>query len=938
MEILLLVLLPWLGCWLPPVFARWGPGPAALAAGLPAALSLGILAWLTPAALAGEIVTFHLPWVPALGWAFSFRLDGLGLLFAWLILGIGVGVITYARFYLGKEEPAGRFYAFLLLFMGAMLGVVLTNDAIVLALFWECTSLSSFLLIGFWKHLPEARQGARMALTVTGLGGLALLGGLLMIAHITGTTQLDAMVAQRDVLIAHPLFLPALLLTLLGAFTKSAQFPFHFWLPRAMAAPTPVSAYLHSATMVKAGVFLLARLSPLLGGTEAWQWIVTWTGMITLVVGAWLANQSQDLKGLLAYSTISHLGLITALLGFSTQAAAIAAVLHILNHAAFKAALFMNAGIVDHEAGTRDIRLLGGLRALMPISAVLALVAAASMAGVPPLGGFLSKELFLEETLHLPWMHDLPWLLPAVAGFGATLSVAYSLRYVLDVYGGRKPETFPQPPHDPSVGMWLPGGVLVLLCIGFGLAPGLLAKPLVKVAALSVWGAELAPFKLKLWHGINPALGISMAALVLGTVVWTQRRRWIALHEGPLPLPDARRIFDRLIDGLLGGARAVVRPLERGGVPLSLSLLLATLLLVVGGPLVTGGIGPHPEAMGDVDGVLVTGFAMMVLGVLGTVVLHRQRILAVIFLSVVGLAVSLMFTKYSAPDLALTQLSVEVVTIILLLLALHLLPATTPRESGVGRRVRDLTLAVGVGGLSSALAWMLLARPVPQSIAAYHLAQSKPMGGGTNVVNVILVDFRGFDTFGEVTVLGIAALGIYALIDGLGIPTLWRSEDVDDESTHPVMLVVGARLLLPMALMVAIYLFLRGHNQPGGGFVAGLVVSVAIVLQYLASGIGWTQQRMRLDFHPVIASGILVAGLTGVGAWLFGRPFLTSWYDYFEWPVLGEFELASAMLFDTGVFLTVVGAVLLILVNLAKMPNATSVVKQREGDTETGEA
>ena len=358
------------------------------------------------------------PWVPQIGLDLAFFVDGYGLFFAFLILFIGLLIITYARWYLGREDPVGRFYAYLLLFQGAMLGIALSDNVLVLLVFWELTSLTSFLLIGYWRQLPEGRQGARMALVVTGAGGLSLIAGMLLLGQAAGTYQLSEILTRGAEVRASPLYLPILLLVLGGAFTKSAQFPFHFWLPHAMAAPTPVSAYLHSATMVKAGIFLLGRIWPVLAGTEAWFLIVTGTGLVTMVIAAWIALYKDDLKALLAFSTVSHLGLVTMLFGMGTPIAAVAAVFHILNHCTFKAALFLVAGIVDHETGTRDARRLGGLLWLMPITGTLAMVAAASMAGLPLLNGFLSKEMMLEAAAHTEFLGS-PWLVPVLATVGA---------------------------------------------------------------------------------------------------------------------------------------------------------------------------------------------------------------------------------------------------------------------------------------------------------------------------------------------------------------------------------------------------------------------------------------------------------------------------------------------------------------------------------------
>ncbi len=491
-----------------------------LAAWIAGAAALGGCALL--AALAGPVFDGAVPhwsaeWLPSLGLAFGLRMDGLAWLFALLILGIGALVVLYAAWYLDPRDPAARFFAFLMLFMGAMLGVVLADNLLLLVVFWELTSIASFLLIGYWHHRSDAREGARMALTITGAGGLCLLAGVLLIGHAVGSYRLDDVLAAGPALRAHPLYVPALLLVLLGAFTKSAQFPFHFWLPHAMAAPTPVSAYLHSATMVKAGVFLLARLYPALGGTPEWFWIVTLTGLTTLLVGAYLAIFEHDLKGLLAYSTISHLGLITMLFGLDTRLAVVAGVFHILNHATFKASLFMSAGIIDHETGTRDMRRINGLWKAMPVTGALGMVAAAAMAGVPLLNGFLSKEMFFAETTALG-DGAAGFALPLAATIAAVFSVAYSARFVHDTFFNGEPVDLPKTPHEPPRFMRVPVELLVLLCLAVGVAPALTVGPLLAVGAQAALGAELPEYSARDLARLQPAARDERAALVGG--VW----------------------------------------------------------------------------------------------------------------------------------------------------------------------------------------------------------------------------------------------------------------------------------------------------------------------------------------------------------------------------------------------------------------------------------
>ena len=470
-----LVLGPFVAALAVALLPRRARGAAATIAGatLLAAMALALSA--TPSVAGGEVLRASWPWLEHV--PFGLRMDGLAFAFVLLVGGIGALVVLYAHYYLAAEDPAPRFFASLLAFAGAMLGVVLAGNLVLLVVFWELTSITSFLLIGFWQHRADARNGARMALAVTGGGGLCLLGGVLLVGHIVGSYDLDRVLVSGDLIRAHPLYLPALVLVLLGAFTKSAQFPFHFWLPHAMAAPTPVSAYLHSATMVKAGVFLLARLYPALGGSDAWFWIVGGTGLVTLVFAAWVAIFQHDLKGLLAYSTISHLGLITLLFGLDEKLAVVAGVFHILNHATFKASLFMAAGIIDHEAGTRDMRVLRGLWRKMPITATLAMVAAAAMAGVPLANGFLSKEMFFAETLVLESRGFVGTAVPIVATLAGAFAVAYSIRFIHDVFFHGDPVGLPRTPHEPPRFMRVPVEILVVVCLAVGILPAVTIGP-----------------------------------------------------------------------------------------------------------------------------------------------------------------------------------------------------------------------------------------------------------------------------------------------------------------------------------------------------------------------------------------------------------------------------------------------------------------------------
>ncbi len=929
MSLFIIVALPFFGALLPGLMYTAGRAACAgVTFTVTLAAFLGLLTNL-PSVLAGEVVMARLNWMPELGLNFTLMLDGLGFFFALLILGIGLLIIAYARHYLSRDDHMGEFFTYLLLFQGAMVGIVLSDNILLLLVFWELTSLSSFLLIGFWKHLPEGRQGARMALAVTGMGGLAMIGGMLILGHIAGSYDLSVILENREAIQASPLYLPALILILLGCFTKSAQFPFHFWLPHAMAAPTPVSAYLHSATMVKAGIFLMARMWPVLAGTPEWVAIVTTAGLITMVLGAFIAFFKHDLKALLAFSTVSQLGLITMLLGTGTAFGAMAAVFHILNHATFKAALFMSVGIIDHEAHTRDIRHLGGLRKLMPVTFVIATLAALSLAGIPLLNGFLSKEMMLEEATRTT-LFGMPTLVPVLATVGSLFSAAYCLRLIGHVFLGPVRDDYQATPHDPPSGLWLPPALLIVPVVVIGVAP-FVAEPFVKLVTASVLGeaAEVPKAYFKIWHGLVPALFLSTIAVVGGLVMLMLfpplLRAWDAA-----PRPEAKVIFEGLLDRTAAVARWAVLGLHNGAFSRYAVICVATIIVVGGYAWFTGTIAPPTRTLQYAGPVHIATAMMLVTAVAGLVILHRNRLLSLILIGIVGLMVSIGFVLLSAPDLAMTQFTVEVVTIILLLLALNFLPKRTPAESSLLRRVRDGGVAIAGGIAAFAMAYHYMLRDaVLTPISEFHLANSYKGGGGTNVVNVILVDFRGFDTYGEIIVLGIAALLIYALTETLLDGPVRRrllNRELDQAragDVHPMMMVVLTRVLLPVVLLVGFYIFLRGHNEPGGGFISGLVVSIAVVMQYMASGFVWTSARLRYPYHGVIGAGVLIAGLTGIGSWFVSKPFLTSDFTYVRIPPFEKFELATAALFDLGVFLAVVGAVMLSLESFSRLARRT---------------
>ena len=971
MSLIVLLLLPFIGSCLAALLPHNARNTESLLAGLVALVGTLQVALLYPQIAHGGVIREEFMWLPSLGLNFVLRMDGFAWLFSLLVLGIGTLVSLYARYYMSPDDPVPRFFAFFLAFMGAMLGLVISGNLIQIVFFWELTSLFSFLLIGYWHHRADARRGAYMALMVTGAGGLCLLAGVMLLGHIVGSYDLDQVLAAGDQIRAHSLYPIMLALVLIGALSKSAQFPFHFWLPHAMAAPTPVSAYLHSATMVKAGVFLLARLWPSLSGSEEWFYIVGGAGALTLLLGAYCAIFQNDLKGLLAYSTISHLGLITLLLGLNSPLAAVAAVFHILNHATFKASLFMAAGIIDHESGTRDIRKLSGLVRLIPFTATLAMVASAAMAGVPLLNGFLSKEMFFAETVFISSTAWVEFALPVIATIAGTFSVVYALRFTVDVFFGPTATNLPHTPHEPPRWMRAPVELLVFTCLLVGIFPAQVVGSILAAAALPVVGGVLPEYSLAIWHGWNAPMIMSLVAMSCGVVLYLVLRK--QLKRGRFKYPplisyfNGKRGFERCLVVMMRGVRKIEKRISTKR--LQTQLFLLVLAAVIAGliPMLNSGLswGDRPKIPGSI--VFVTLWLLAIACALGAAWQAKyHRLAALTMVSVCGLMTCVTFVWFSAPDLALTQLVVEVVTTVLILLGLRWLPRrieeVSPLPSSLRkariRRLRDFLLSTVVGGGMALLSYAMLTRQTPNDISSFYLSRALPEGGGSNVVNVMLVDFRGFDTLGEITVLGAVALTVYALLrrfrpskESMELPPQQRqlAKDVATDLVNPrqasdtalgFMMVpaVLVRLLLPIALVVSFYLFMRGHNQPGGGFVAGLVMSVAFILQYMVAGTQWVEAQMSLRPMRWMGFGLFSATLTGLGALFAGYPFLTTHTWHFSLPLLGDIHIASALFFDVGVYAMVVGSTLLMLTALGhqsvrahKPSNQAKVVAATEG-------
>ena len=937
-----LVLLPFIGSLLASLMPQDARNRESwLAIGV-AVCGLVIGGLLFPQIYQGEVVRAEFAWLPAMGLDFVLLVDGLAWIFSMLVLAIGLLVVLYARYYMSPEDPVPRFFSFLLAFMGSMLGVVLSGNLVQLVVFWELTSLTSFLLIGYWHHRADARRGARMAFTVTATGGLCLLVGVLLLGRIVGSYDLDIVLAAGDTIRAHALYLPTLVLIALGALTKSAQFPFHFWLPHAMAAPTPVSSYLHSATMVKAGVFLLVRLWPALAGTPEWTWLIGGAGVCTLLIGAFIAIFQHDLKGLLAYSTISHLGLITVLIGIGKPMAIVAAIFHILNHAIFKASLFMAVGIIDHECGTRDMRVLRGLRRKLPITATLAIVASGAMAGVPLLNGFLSKEMFFAETVHVGGDRD--WSMSVAAVAMGMFSVAYSLRFI-SVFFGPTTQNLPKDPHEPPHWMRLPVELLVLACLIVGVAPGLSIEPLLNLAVIATLGDAAPAYDLAVWHGFNLPLLMSVAALLGGVLLYVVLRRHFNLQQRDrTPLIhwfNGAQAFESVMLQITRGASWLLRYVATQRLQPQLMMMMLGLLIIpllLAGPPRTWAAIPQQDLDPLFAGMWLVGAGC---AVAGAWMAKYHRLAALALIGGTGIVTAASFLWLSAPDLALTQLMVETVTTVLILLGLRWLPPRLEVITGPpqalwrvwGRRSRDIAIAIGGGAALAGLTYVVLVHPAPKTISDFFLLNALSGGGGSNVVNVLLVDFRSFDTLGEITVLSIVALTVYALLrrfrpapESVGLPPQQTfagdpasRQSPAGQANSGYLLVPGIymRLLLPLNIVIAAYFFVRGHNLPGGGFVAGLIFAVALLVQYMLAGTHWVESHVHLRPHRWLGVGLLIACLTGLGAWWFDHPFLTTHTAHVDWPLVGELHLPSAFVFDLGVFAVVVGTTMMMLVALA---------------------
>ncbi|MGD6804352.1 Na+/H+ antiporter subunit A [Rossellomorea vietnamensis] len=731
----------------------------------------------------GNTIKETAEWMPSFGINFTAYVDGLSLLFALLITGIGALVVLYSIYYLSKEkEQLHNFYVYLLLFMGAMLGVVLSDNLIVLYMFWEFTSISSFLLIGYWYHRERSRYGAQKSMLITVFGGLSMLGGFLLLYLMSGTFSIRELVAMADVLITEPLFLGALILVLLGAFTKSAQFPFHIWLPDAMEAPTPVSAYLHSATMVKAGIYLVARMSPVFAESGVWLWLVASFGIFTLFWGSFNAVKHTDLKAILAYSTISQLGLIMSLLGIGAAAlhydyldeniygvATMAAVFHLINHATFKGSLFMVVGIIDHETGSRDIRKLGGLMNFMPITFTIAVIGAFSMAGIPPFNGFLSKEMFFTgmiQVLEMDIFNLQTWgiLFPVLAWVGSVFTFIYSMIVVFKPFTGKHhPEKLDKTPHEAPLGMLIPPVILASLVIVFGFFPNILTRTMIDPAVSAITNLN-AESDIYFWHGFTIELFMTLGVFLFGVLLYTQLPKWISIYNR---MPERLTLNSFYDNGLLNGERGAYKLTSSYMTGFIRSYLVYIFTFLIGILAVTlvvkDAFTVDTSELASIGVYEVLIAIVMVVSAIA-ILFAKSRLTSIIALGAVGYSVALFFVLFRAPDLALTQLVIETVSVALFLLCFYHLPPLSRHEERMSFKLGNALIAIGVGVVVTLITIASYSNKLFDSISEYHIENVYEEAAGKNMVNVILVDFRGFDTLFEICVLAIAALGIFAMI------------------------------------------------------------------------------------------------------------------------------------------------------------------------------
>lgn len=886
-------------------------------------------------------------WVPELSMDINLRFDTLAAIMSVLVLGIGALVLFYCADYFHHhdehtENRLPSFAAELVAFSGAMFGLVTSDNLLLLYVFWELTSVLSFLLVGHYAERATSRRAATQALMVTTAGGLAMLVGIIILGELGGSYLLSDLVANPPVGLAVNV---GIVLILIGALSKSALVPFHFWLPGAMAAPTPVSAYLHAAAMVKAGVYLVARMSPGFADAAPWRPMVIGLGLLTMVLAGWRAIREYDLKLILAFGTVSQLGMISVLVGTGDGDVMLAGLAMLCAHAMFKASLFMVTGVIDHATGTRDIRRLAWLGGRLPVLMTIAAGAAASMAALPPFLGFVAKEADFETLMHSPSLGTwAPWVTAGIVT-GSVFTTIYSLRFLWGAFakkGLREPSTRVANLHRPPVTFLVAPAVLAAAGLLFGLMPNILEKALDPYAESLPGGAS---YHLALWHGFNLPLLLSAIVLAAGTASFILRGRLRRARMDFLPLGNADRVYDATIRGLDWVAFRLTGATQRGSIPATQSVILTTLVLVPIVVLIAGGRDRPDFQLWESVLTPVVG-VLMLAGALGAVVM-RNRLAAVLLVGLTGYGCGVIFAFHGAPDLALTQFLVETLTLVIFVLVLRTLPAEAEATHMKRFRLPRAALAVAVGATVTTLAVFAMAarsgRPIADLLpdAAYY------RGHGSNTVNVLLVDIRAWDTLGEISVLLVAATGVASLVfrhrrfgaapripqtsqpagqPDIGVvmayspaasDTTWlRGSEYRDPRYRSLVLEVATRFIFPLIMVLSVYFFFTGHNTPGGGFAGGLTAGLALVLRYLAGGRYELGETLPLDAGKILGVGLGFSAGTAVASILLGAPALSSAIIELDVPVLGHIKFVTALFFDLGVYLIVVGLVLDVLRSL----------------------
>ncbi len=864
---------------------------------------LGLLS-LAPAVFSGERLIEKYEWVNALRFNFQFDLDGLSFLFALLITGIGTLIIIYAGSYLSKDKNLPNLYAFIFIFMGAMLGMMLSDNIFVLFIFWELTSISSYLLIGYHHEEEKSRKSALQALLVTGTGGLALIAGLILAANAAGSPNISDWVAGGTTLIDSKHFGLMLTLVLLGAFTKSAQFPFHFWLPNAMVAPTPVSAYLHSATMVKAGIYLLARLNPYFFQADEWRIALISFGGITMMVGAAGALFFTDLKKILAYTTISALGIMVFVIGIGTPHAIQSLMVFIFAHALYKGALFMAAGNIDHATGTREIDKLSGLFRSMPVTAIAVALAALSMLGIPFFPGFLSKELFYEAVTTLPaYSFFLSIIIIAANAVFVCMALllGWKIFFKPSLHNEKK---FAEAP----AGMYLGPvvlGVIGLLAVIF---PFLKMETLLASAAVSV-SREAAGWQLSIWHGFTPALGLSIMTLLLGWLVYRYHKilfkkcsQWIYRSEKYGP----EAIYNLSWKALIRFAEKLISIVQNGYLRFYIMSILVSLIILI---LFT--INHYNLVKFNLSLSGITTYEILLTLLVTTaivfVVISKSRLISVVVLGVIGYGIALFYAIYGGADLAMTQFLVETLTVVVFVYILSKLPGFIGFSSR-WQRWRDFVIAIAGGAIITTVMLLVTNYPLVSELKVFFGEHSFLLGKGRNVVNVILVDFRALDTMGEITVLTIAAIGVFALIK---LKSKSNKNELINKNTDKrmksLLLQTAVKVLFPFLLIASLLSLFRGHNEPGGGFIGGLVAASAFILLTFAYGVKETEKRVYINPMLLIVAGLSFAFIASVMPVIFGFGFFEAMWADFKIPLIGK--PGTPLLLDAGIYLVVTGAV-----------------------------